>query len=279
MSKELEMLTTPFLRWAGGKSRLLNKIVKYVPDNFENYHEPFLGGGAVFFYLKSYNKIKNRAFLSDYNSELINAYEQIKQNAQLVVEELKKLKNNKDNYYEVREKKYQNPIDKAVQFIYLNKTSFNGLYRVNLNGKYNVPYGYRNIKDLYNFKNILNVQNNLKDVELRGVDFYDTLKKIKPHDLIFLDPPYTVMHENNGFIKYNQRIFQWDDQLRLHEFVKELVKKEAYFILTNAKHDSILELYSDIVAPIEVGRKSLIGGKLAKRETVNEYIFTNTPNN
>ncbi|MEA5006931.1 MAG: Dam family site-specific DNA-(adenine-N6)-methyltransferase [Rikenellaceae bacterium] len=275
MSKDVQMITKPFLRWAGGKTKLLNEIAKFIPNEFNNYHEPFVGGGALFFYLKSSKQIKNKVFLSDSNSELINTYIQIKQNAQQVIDKLQTIKNKKEDYYEIRNKSCQDLTDKAVQFIYLNKTSFNGLYRVNLKGQYNVPYGYRNIKNLYDFNNIFKAQEDLKNVELLDVDFYDTIQNVKSHDLIFLDPPYTVMHENNGFIKYNQKIFQWDDQLRLHDYIKELVKKDAYFILTNAKHKSILNLYSDIASPIEVGRKNLIGGKLAKRETVNEYIFTN----
>ncbi len=266
----------PFLRWAGGKSWLTKNIANYLPNQFNNYHEPFLGGASIFLHLKSNDLITGYSFLSDFNDELINAYNQIQADAETLITELKKLKNTKDDYYKIRSSKPRSDKMKAVRFIYLNKTSFNGLYRVNLRGEYNVPYGFKNTKDLFEFENIRAIAKILnQSVNINSGDFYDSLDLIEANDLVFLDPPYTVAHENNGFIKYNQKIFLWEDQERLLQFLKDIDQKGAYYILTNAAHKNINELFSEIGFMQQVQRSSNIGGKGATRKKVNEYIFTN----
>jgi len=266
----------PFLRWAGGKRWLTKNIIDYLPSEFNNYHEPFIGGGSIFLHLKSNKIIKNRSFISDYNNELVNTYNQIAQNPKELTLELLKLKNNKEDYYKIRSSKPISEIKKASRFLYLNKSSFNGLYRVNRKGEYNVPFGNRNLKDFYTIENIKNVSKLLKDnVSISSNDFYDCLENISKGDLVFLDPPYTVAHENNGFVQYNQKIFMWEDQERLKRLLIEIKRRGAYFILTNAKHESIKELFSDVGNRIKVQRHSTIGGIGASREQINEYIFTN----
>ena len=266
----------PFLRWAGGKRWLTKNIVDYLPAEFNNYHEPFIGGGSIFLHLKSNKIIKNRSFISDYNDDLVNTYNQIAQNHKELTIELLKLKNNKEDYYKIRSSIPTNPLNKASRFIYLNKASFNGLYRVNKKGEYNVPYGNRNLKDFYTVENIKNVSKLLQDnVSINSNDFYDCLKNINYGDLVFLDPPYTVAHENNGFVQYNQKIFMWEDQERLKKLLIEINRRGAYFLLTNAKHESIKMLFSDVGNRIKVQRHSTIGGVGASREEINEYIFTN----
>ena len=266
----------PFLRWAGGKRWLTKSIKDFLPTDFNNYHEPFLGGASIFLYLKSNNLIKKKSYLSDFNSELINAYEQIKLDPDKIIIGLNKLKNTKDDYYEIRSSKPRTTISKAVRFIYLNKTSFNGIYRVNLKGEYNVPYGFKNTKDLFEFDNIKNINKLLnQDVHLNSNDFFSVIENVKANDLVFLDPPYTVAHENNGFVKYNQKIFLWEDQQRLAQLLNEINAKKAFFILTNAAHISVEELFSNLGKKHNVQRSSNIGGKGASRKKVNEYIFTN----
>jgi DNA adenine methylase len=266
----------PFLRWAGGKRWLTKNIVDYLPAEFNNYHEPFIGGGSIFLYLKSNDIIKHRSFISDYNNELVNTYNQIAQNPNELTLELLKYKNNKEEYYKIRSSKPTSNLKKASKFIYLNKTSFNGLYRVNKKGEYNVPYGNRNLKDFYTIENIKNVSKLLRDkVTISSNDFYDCLENINHGDFVFLDPPYTVAHENNGFVQYNQKIFMWEDQERLKSLLIEINRRGAYFLLTNAKHESIKELFSDVGNRIKVQRHSTIGGIGASREEINEYIFTN----
>lgn len=273
---EKKVKIKPFLRWAGGKRWLTKGIKNLLPKEFNNYHEPFLGGGSIFLHLKSNGYIKNKSFLSDFNEELINTYNQISSNSDALISLLKKHKNEKEKYYEIRASRPSTNLEKAVRFIYLNKASFNGLYRVNKNGEYNVPFGNRNLKDFYTVNNIQNISKILQeDVVIKHLDFFECLNNIKKGDLVFLDPPYTVAHENNGFVQYNQKIFQWQDQERIKELLIKIQEKSAFFILTNAKHDSIKELFSDVEKRIVIQRHSTIGGAGASREEVNEYIFTN----
>lgn len=279
MSETIKIMTNkikPFLRWAGGKRWLTKSISSFLPQEFHNYHEPFLGGASIFLHLKSNNLLTGDSYLSDSNEELINAYEQIKQDPETIIKELKKLKNTKENYYRIRSWNPRTSIKKAIRFIYLNKTSFNGIYRVNLKGEYNVPYGFKETKDLFEFENILKNSTLLNQrVNLESNDFYSVIDNIHEKDLVFLDPPYTVAHENNGFIKYNQKIFLWEDQERLFQLLQDIDRKGAYYILTNAAHKNIDNLFSKIGFMHQVQRSSNIGGKGAQRTKVNEYIFTN----
>ncbi len=266
-----EVKAKPFLRWAGGKNWLLPYLDKLNPVNFNDYHEPFLGGGSVFFHLRNG---KGKYYLSDLNEDLISTYQAIQKNAEAVIEELLQLQNTKEFYYNIRDKKFRNPFKKAARFIYLNKTSFNGLYRVNQNGKYNVPYGFRK-KFEVDHSNIRAVKDALVGVQLKSQDFITSLEKVKPKDLVFVDPPYTVAHENNGFILYNQKLFTLQDQKKLAAALFDISKRGGFYILTNAKHDALKEIYCNLSAPIEVKRQSLIGGRNASRGLITEYLFTN----
>ena len=263
----------PFLRWTGSKKWLVrNGIDNYIPDKFNNYHEPFLGAGAVFFHLRP----KGRVFLNDINEELINAYKQIRDNPEKVICYLKGKKNDKDLYYQIRSTNCRTPHSRAGRFIFLNRTSFNGIYRVNPNGIYNVPYGKRGNVDIVTESNLNLVSESLKDVVLSNNDFYETLYNIRKGDLVYLDPPYTVAHENNGFIEYNSKLFSWQDQERLREMVIKIQEKKASFILSNASHNSIFELYSDIGKFQKHSRYSQVGGRAKTRGVYNELVISNT---
>lgn len=262
----------PFLRWAGGKKWLLKHIDKYLPkEGFNNYHEPFLGGGAIFFYLQPDKK----SFLNDLNGELIDTYECVKQDVEEVIDELRKFKNTEECYYKVRQKKYQKPARKAAQFIFLNQTSFNGIYRVNLKGEYNVPYGYRT-KDFFQPDNLRLVSDNLHSVRFSKTSFENCVDDIKKNDLVFLDPPYTITHNNNGFFKYNQKLFSEKDQEELSAMIDKIKAVGAYYILTNAANEKVKEIFEKGDRVKELKRASLVGGKEAKRGRYSEYIFTNT---
>lgn len=273
--KQIYHNVKPFLRWAGGKTWLLKYIDNYLPKRFNNYYEPFLGGGSVYIYLNSTQRIQNNAILSDQNFNLINAYDVIKHDSIQLIELLKEFKNECDFYYFLREKKCTNNLERAAQFIFLNRTSFNGIYRVNLKGEYNVPFGFKTYKKLFDFENLIKLSHVFQNTIFRTCDFEIILDDIKKHDLIFLDPPYTVAHENNGFVKYNQKIFAWNDQVRLAHFIDKLKSKNAYFIMTNAAHENIEQLFQLSGKKQEIKRFSIVGGKGAKREKISEYIFTN----
>lgn len=265
----------PFLRWAGGKSWLIKYLDRILPSEFNNYHEPFLGGGSVFIYLKSKKKIKKFAYLSDENESLINAYSVLKNNLGPLIKILKNYKNEKEFYYSIREQKFTDNIQKAAKFIFLNRTSFNGIYRVNLKGEYNVPYGFKKYKNLFDFENLKKLNESLSDTFLSSGDFEETIDNVKNGDLVFLDPPYTVAHENNGFLKYNQKIFSWSDQKRLKKYIEKIKDRKAFFILTNAHHRSIDDLYHSTSKKFVINRHSVVGGKGAQRKEIKEYLFTN----
>jgi len=216
------------------------------------------------------------SYLSDTNEELINTYKQIRANPQLVVDFLKQYINTETEYYRIREMIVTNDAERAARFIYLNQTSYNGLYRVNRSGRYNVPYGHRK-NWCYDEERIFQASIKLKKTNISCGDFEINKYRIQENDLIFLDPPYTVSHNNNGFIEYNKNLFSLDDQIRLSRFIAYIKRKGAYYILTNAAHQKIEEIFGGEDLPIEFERHSLIGGRNSKRGQISEYIFTNLP--
>ena len=260
----------PFLRWAGGKTWLVKYTDQIIDTNkIRGYHEPFVGGGAVFFSLP---RIK-RTYLSDINPKLINAYIQVRDNVELVIKHLRSFENSRSFYNEIRSEESDDTIWSAAQFIYLNQTSFNGIYRENLNGVYNVPYGNRT-KDFIQDHLLREASQRLKHVNIRCHEFDKKLNYIREGDLVFLDPPYTITHNNNGFIKYNKKLFSLNDQHRLSHFIQRIVDLGAYYILTNAAHAEIRKIFS-ADEPIELFRTSLVGGNKAARGKYSEYLFTN----
>lgn len=265
----------PFVRWAGGKTWLIPYLPKIIENiNIEHYHEPFLGGAAVFFSL-NHSKL---SYLSDSNEQLVNTYLQIRDNPQTVINCFLQFKNKEQEYYRIRDEFVpRTPEEAAAQFIYLNQTSYNGLFRVNRQGKYNVPYGFRKNWH-YDTRRILEASEKLKNTSISVGDFEVNKYKIKRHDLVFLDPPYTVSHNNNGFIEYNRNLFSLEDQKRLSSFIDYIKRKDAYYILTNAAHEEIKRIFTkDGDSLLELKRNSLIGGRNASREEISEYIFTNIP--
>lgn len=274
MNKELKHKVEPFLRWAGGKKWLIKHLDKLLPkDGFNRYFEPFLGGGSIFLAINPQNK----SFLSDLNEELIQTYSTLRKSPELIIKILEQFENTKEFYYKIREEQFEDPIHKAARFIYLNQTSFNGIYRVNLKGKYNVPYGFRT-KNFLEKDKLIAVSKKLKNTTLSHGDFSKIKSKVREKDLIFLDPPYTVSHNNNGFIKYNQKIFSLNDQERLSKLIDHIKEQGAYYILTNAAHKKIDEIFSKGDYRYEKERASLVGGINAKRGQIKEYIFTNIKN-
>lgn len=265
----------PFIRWAGGKTWLVPYIYRLVNNlHIEHYHEPFLGGGAIYFSLEHSKK----SYLSDANPQLINTYLHVRDCPRTLISHLNQLPCTEEDYYRIRDELSSDcTIENAARFIYLNQNSYNGLYRVNRSGHYNVPYGFRKNNN-YNVDRILMASAKLQNTRIDIGDFEINKYRIKENDLVFLDPPYTVSHNNNGFIEYNQKLFSLDDQKRLKRYIEYIKHKGAFYILTNAAHSTIREIFlgeNDNI--LELKRPSLIGGKNASRTSVSEYIFTNIP--
>lgn len=269
--KPPEVVPHPFLRWAGGKSWFLKHVHRFLPkEGFNKYVEPFLGGGSMYFHLGSRD-----AIISDLNEELINAYNVVKGDCESLISEMTRYENSEDFYYAIRSKSFTNDIAAAARFIYLNQTSFNGIYRVNLKGEYNVPYGYRN-KEYLDIDTLRCASKALQNADIRSYDFWQTIDDISERDLVFIDPPYTVTHNNNGFIKYNAKLFDIDQQLKLSEYIDHIREKNAFYILTNAAHEEIARIFTRDGERIErISRASLVGGLNAKRGSYEEFIFTN----
>jgi len=262
----------PLLRWAGGKIWMLDKIKELLPTNFKAYHEPFIGGGAVFSNLGLNDR---DIYISDINPTLISFYKQVQSDHQELINKLLKYKNTTEFYYKVRNfKGDKTDLDRAADFYYLNRTCFNGLYRVNRSGFFNVPYGHRDI-DVLEIDAFVSFNKTLSNVFVSCCDFEVALKKVKKGDFVFLDPPYTVAHNKNGFIEYNQRIFSWTDQVRLASCVKQIMEKGAYFIMTNANHISIKKLYKGVGKQYEIQRHSTVSGNMDSRFKISELVITN----
>lgn len=261
----------PFLKWAGGKRWLTSKINTFIPDNFEfnNYFEPFLGSGAMFFHFKPQN-----GFLSDLNPELINAYVIIRDKWDDLQEILSKYDRNHsfELYYKIRDTKPRTSLTKAARFIYLNRTCWNGLYRVNKRGEFNVPKGTKT-KVLLETDNFQEVSRLLNQMDISACDFQVALDKAKHGDFVFIDPPYTIKHNLNGFLKYNENIFSWEDQVRLQKSISNAINRGAYILILNANHKSIKDLYSGIGNMSSLERASVIAGKSDARGTFNELAI------
>ena len=258
----------PFLKWAGGKRWLVYYHHDIFPCSYNRYIEPFLGSGAVFFHLQPRN-----AILSDTNLELINCYQALKSDSDKVLKTLKQhdRKHCKDYYYHIRDAKPRNIYTRAARFIYLNRTCWNGLYRVNLNGQFNVPIGTKN-NILLDTDTFDAVSKQLKGAEIRHSDFETVIDEAEKNDLIFIDPPYTVKHNYNGFIKYNETLFNWEDQLRLRDATVRAKQRGAQIVLTNADHKSIRALYRNDFDLYRVNRESVLAANSSFRGKVHELL-------
>ncbi|MBF4593746.1 DNA adenine methylase [Curtobacterium flaccumfaciens] len=262
----------PFLRWAGGKRWAVPIVRKLVGDfEPETYIEPFSGGCAVFFGLP----MGARAALSDTNGELIATYRTVQLRPRAVADGLARLANDSETYYEQRAMNPPDELAAAVRFIYLNHTSFNGIYRVNLRGQYNVPFGSRKSMRMPDLGTLLLASSQLTRATLRVEDFEESIDRARAGDLIFADPPYSVANEGQGFVKYNEKVFSFEDQERLRKALDRAKKRSVFFVLTNADHPSIRELFGRIADPVEYERRSVVGGHLASRGRTRELFFTN----
>lgn len=259
----------PFLKWAGGKRWLMANYADRFPTNYNRYIEPFVGSGAVFFTLNPDN-----AILSDANSWLIDTYLALQKDWERVVNTLHKHQKNHSSeyYYKIRAQKTNNIYTSAAKFIYLNRTCWNGLFRVNKKGQFNVPIGTKT-NVLLESDNFEEVSRRLSNATIVNLDFEKVIDQAEANDLVFVDPPYTVKHDNNGFIKYNEVLFHWDDQERLKDALLRAKRRGVQIVSTNAHHESILELYRDDFIVETVQRASVISGSAKARGSCQEYLI------
>lgn len=260
---------TPFLKWPGGKRWFIKQYASILPERFNRYIEPFLGSGAVYFYLAP-----EKAILTDVNAGLINTYNIVRDYSTLL-EDLLQFHHNKHSssyYYFMRDVVPEDPVKQAARFIYLNRTCWNGLYRVNKRGEFNVPIGTKSsvLLDSDNFTALSGI---LRSAKILIADFEESINLAGKGDFLFVDPPYTVKHNNNGFLKYNEHIFSWSDQVRLAESLLRASRRGAQFIMTNADHVSVRELYSNFSC-YPVSRHSVLAGNTHDRGLTTELVVT-----
>jgi DNA adenine methylase len=258
-----------FLKWAGGKRWLVNRHERLFPREFDKYYEPFVGSGAVFFSLRP-----SSGLISDTNDELINLYKTVRSAPEDLMRILRRHSRNHSTsyYYVIRARRPTDTTEQAARMLYLNRTCWNGLYRVNKQGEFNVPRGTKDAV-LLPTDDFLAASKALRRVRIRCCDFEKAIAQTEKGDFLFIDPPYTVRHNNNGFIKYNERIFSWEDQLRLNSVVGKAAKRGVKILVTNADHAPIREMYKPMGEIYSLPRETIIAGSLAGRKKTTELAI------
>ncbi len=242
---------TPFVKWAGGKGSLLRYLQPFIPDYFDNYYEPFLGGGALFFALCG-RTTRFRAFLTDTNQELINAYRIIKSEPEDLIRSVSGLRkqynaasNQEDLYYEIRSWEPTDPIEWAARFIFLNKTCYNGLYRVNPRGEFNVPFGHHKRPKIFDETNIMGISRALRKTHatVRAIDYQKAIVKCQAGDFVYLDPPYHPTSKTSSFTDYTPNGFDEEDQRKLAVEFARLREHGSRVLLSNSDTRLVRKLY------------------------------------
>ncbi len=265
---------SPFLKWAGGKSQLFAQMREWFPSEFDVYVEPFLGGGAVFFRL-----LPDRAILSDLNAELMNVYRTVQSDVHplmKVLDEHELRKTDKDYYYKVREwiPETLDPVARAARTIFLNKTCYNGLYRVNSKGQFNVPFGRYKNPQLYDEDNLLACSQALQGKLLLAADYQHAMAYARQGDFVYLDPPYQPVSETANFTSYTKDAFTETDQKELASAFSELDRRGCKVILSNSATDYVRELY-DGYEIISLKATRAISSKAETRGEIEELLIMN----
>ena len=269
----------PFTKWTGGKRQLLPIIKELMPETYNDYYEPFIGGGALFFDIAPKN-----AVINDFNAELINCYQQIKDNPQELIEILKVHQeyNSKEYYLDLRSADRDERIDmmsevqRAARILYMLRVDFNGLYRVNSKNQFNVPYGrYKNPKIVdENLVSTISTYLNNNQIEIKKGDFEKAVLDVQPGDFVYFDPPYIPLSETSAFTSYTHEGFSYDEQVRLRDTFKKLSDTGAYVMLSNSSSFLVEELYRDFnIHYVEATRTN--GAKSSSRGKISEIIVTN----
>lgn len=278
MRHSKKQLIAPVLKWAGGKRQLLDTLIPLVPKDYSVYCEPFVGGGALFFALQPQS-----ACINDVNHELIRVYTVIKNDVDALIEQLKQFQNNKDQFYEIRswdrnKDKYTHlsDIEKAARIIYLNKTCFNGLFRVNASGEFNVPFGNYANPNIVNepVLRAISFYFNNSEIVFNAVDYAEILKNLPDNAFVYLDPPYDPVSVTANFTSYTKDGFSRDEQIKLRKCCDELNERGVKFMLSNSATDFICDQYSKYNIEI-ISAKRLVGADASKRGRIQEVIVRN----
>lgn len=280
MANQKNLVLSPVLKWVGGKRQLLNDIIPMIPKNCSTYVEPFIGGGAVLFELQP-----KKAIINDFNSELINVYTVIRDYSEELIKELQfhKDNNTSEHFYAVREYdrkpeffSQMTPVQKAARVIYLNKTCYNGLYRVNSAGQFNSPYGKYKNPNIVNETVIRAMSKyfNENNIVIKNEDFKEALKGLRRGAFVYLDPPYMPISSSSSFTGYTENGFNEDKQRELKELCDKLDKKGIKFLQSNSDCEFIRELYSSYRIKT-IKAKRAINSKGNSRGEINEVLIYN----
>jgi DNA adenine methylase len=272
---DINIQAKPFIKWVGGKTQLLSEITARIPQNFSRYFEPFVGGGALFFYLQP-----EKSVLIDINQELTNTYQVIRDKVEELITDLKLHIHQQDYYYQIRNidrsKEYQlwSDVQRASRLIYLNKTCFNGLYRVNSKGQFNTPMGsYQNPK-IVDEINLRACSKALQKAQIITGSFLEVEEKITLEDFVYFDPPYAPLNATSNFTGYSQDGFDLSMQLNLRNLCDRLNAKGVRFMVSNSNAPMILDLYSNYKIEFVYASRA-INSKGNKRGKIPEVIITN----
>ncbi|RAM49669.1 MAG: DNA adenine methylase [Hapalosiphonaceae cyanobacterium JJU2] len=278
MASSVNKLVRPFLKWAGGKRQLVPDIIaSHLPQKYNTYYEPFIGGGALLFSLQP-----KQAVINDSNTELINCYKVIRDSVDELIEDLKKHNNQESYYYAIRDwdrnKDYQSksPVERASRIIFLNKTCYNGLFRVNSQGQFNVPFGrYKNpnILDIAVLKAVSKYFND-NQIDILNLDFQEAIQGAKKGDFIYFDPPYDPVSDTSSFTGYDVNGFNKDQQIRLKETFDDLNSRGCNILLSNAYTEFIVNLYGDY-KQTKIAATRAINSNVSKRGKVDEILIQN----
>ena len=268
-----------FLKWAGGKLQLIEQLENLFPSDFRNYYEPFIGSGAVFFYLKSKSR-PNKVILSDTNEELINCFAVVRDKPSELIEVLlnHRKRHSKQYYYKVRdlESERVDSVSRAARMIYLNKTCFNGLYRVNSKGEFNVPFGDYKNPSIFDRNTLYRASQMLQDADLRVMTFDKVLDFAGKDDFVYFDPPYIPLSKTSSFTRYSKSDFSIKEQNQLSKVFRALDSMGCFVMLSNSDHSHTRKLYRDYDKNIVVVRaKRKINSVGSKRGAINEIVVTN----
>lgn len=266
----------PLLKWAGGKRQLLTSISRRLPEKIETYYEPFVGGGAVFFSLAAQGRFE-RAVLSDQNEELIGTYRAVQEDVDSVIKALRDLPHSEEDYYRIRAQKPRLPARRAARMIYLNRTGYNGLYRVNRSGQFNVPFGRYVRPKICDEERLRSVSEALQGVTLRVADFGTTVEEAQAGDAVYFDPPYVPVSPTARFAEYHHSPFGDQEHLRLAELFELLQQRGVASVLSNSDTPRTREIFGKFAHEFVSARRSINSAATQRGPTSEILVYGGVP--